>query len=228
MFRRFLFCRYINMNMSMKMFPESSVKHLYDNSNLPFASPDSSPCALSEALCAGDGGDGRGYETLLRWCKMIVAPYSLLHSIENFTTSWKDGLLFCAIISRFRPDLMYIHIRYTNMSCVLLPFCSFSISIDLFLLLFQRLCVSSTTKHSVRKHDQSDRDHALRFGPRRADHTRTLPQARHSRQAQRAASTRQAAQSLSQSENDRFAKRHVFLNCFSKLHTHKNCFEIDR
>lgn len=48
--------------------------------------------------------DGVHSQTLLRWCQIVVQPYGL--RIENFTTAWQDGLAFCAIIHRFRPDLM--------------------------------------------------------------------------------------------------------------------------
>jgi hypothetical protein len=45
------------------------------------------------------------WKTLLNWSQMVVQPYNI--KIENFTTSWRDGLAFCAIIHRFRMDLMY-------------------------------------------------------------------------------------------------------------------------
>jgi hypothetical protein len=42
---------------------------------------------------------------LLDWCKKVTRTYSNVN-IENFSTSWKDGLAFCAIIHSFKPDLM--------------------------------------------------------------------------------------------------------------------------
>lgn len=41
---------------------------------------------------------------LLAWCKEKVQPFGV--KINNFTTDWKDGLAFCALISSFRPELI--------------------------------------------------------------------------------------------------------------------------
>jgi len=50
-------------------------------------------------------------EGLLRWCQKCTASYDNV-DIVNFHTSWQDGLGFCALIHRHRPDL----IQYDQLS----------------------------------------------------------------------------------------------------------------
>ncbi|KAG1674560.1 EH domain-binding protein 1 [Nymphon striatum] len=42
---------------------------------------------------------------LLQWCKDVTNGYKGV-KVTNMTTSWRNGLAFCAIINHFRPDLI--------------------------------------------------------------------------------------------------------------------------
>ena len=91
--------RYLNLNRSLKSVQESQVKHLYDNTNEPINSFENIEIPAKRAK-----SDSVQPQTLLTWSQMVVQPYGVY--IENLTTSWKSGLALCAIIHRFRNDLM--------------------------------------------------------------------------------------------------------------------------
>lgn len=44
---------------------------------------------------------------LLKWCQMQTKGYEKYGvKVTNFTTSFKNGMAFCAMIHNYRPDLM--------------------------------------------------------------------------------------------------------------------------
>ena len=48
----------------------------------------------------------QGTKALEKWCRNVTEDYTDKVRILNMTTSWRNGLGFCAIIYHFRPELV--------------------------------------------------------------------------------------------------------------------------
>ncbi|TRY65247.1 hypothetical protein DNTS_014059, partial [Danionella cerebrum] len=60
---------------------------------------------ISEIHVTGESEDMTAKEKLLLWSQQTTEGYSGLHC-HNFTSSWRDGRLFNAILHKYRPDLV--------------------------------------------------------------------------------------------------------------------------
>ncbi|XP_077586323.1 dystonin isoform X14 [Stigmatopora nigra] len=60
---------------------------------------------ISEIHVTGESQDMTAKERLLLWSKQITEGYVGVRC-DNFTTSWRDGRLFNAIIHKYRPDMV--------------------------------------------------------------------------------------------------------------------------
>ncbi|MCI4376743.1 hypothetical protein PGIGA_G00191880 [Pangasianodon gigas] len=60
---------------------------------------------ISDIHVTGESEDMTAKERLLLWSQQMTEGYVGVHC-DNFTTSWKDGRLFNAIIHKHRPDLV--------------------------------------------------------------------------------------------------------------------------
>ncbi|XP_051256495.1 calponin homology domain-containing protein DDB_G0272472 isoform X12 [Dicentrarchus labrax] len=67
--------------------------------------PDPVPMVREEADGKDDAAEGlvNSSQSLLQWCQNITNGYRGV-KVTNFSTSWRNGLAFCAILHHFHPD----------------------------------------------------------------------------------------------------------------------------
>ncbi|XP_038565603.1 EH domain-binding protein 1-like isoform X9 [Micropterus salmoides] len=70
-----------------------------------FKSPDPIPAVREEADGKDDAAEDlvNSSQSLLQWCQDITKGYQGV-KVTNFSTSWRNGLAFCAILHHFHPD----------------------------------------------------------------------------------------------------------------------------
>ncbi|XP_054481844.1 EH domain-binding protein 1-like protein 1 isoform X2 [Anoplopoma fimbria] len=68
-------------------------------------SPQTAPMVREEADGKDDAAEGlvTSSQSLLQWCQDITNGYRGV-KVTNFSTSWRNGLAFCAILHNFHPD----------------------------------------------------------------------------------------------------------------------------
>ncbi|XP_033503385.1 smoothelin-like protein 1 [Epinephelus lanceolatus] len=80
----------------------------------PSADSKASPAVASAQKCPGAAPNVKNVkQMLLDWCRAKTEPYEGV-DIQNFSSSWRDGIAFCALVHRFFPDAFEYSILNPN------------------------------------------------------------------------------------------------------------------
>ncbi|XP_040906817.1 EH domain-binding protein 1 isoform X2 [Toxotes jaculatrix] len=83
----------------------SRLPTLLEEETTDINTPDPLPTVREEADGKDDTAEGlvNSSQSLLQWCQGITSGYQGV-KVTNFSTSWRNGLAFCAILHHFHPD----------------------------------------------------------------------------------------------------------------------------
>ncbi|XP_068455983.1 EH domain-binding protein 1-like protein 1 isoform X7 [Clinocottus analis] len=83
----------------------SRLPTLLEEETSDLKSPQPAPMVREEADGKDDAAEGlvTSSQSLLQWCQDITNGYRGI-KVTNFSTSWRNGLAFCAILHHFHPD----------------------------------------------------------------------------------------------------------------------------
>ncbi|XP_026195867.1 smoothelin [Anabas testudineus] len=103
---------------SMNQQPSTNKPTVGASPSTPFtraASSKTSPAVASAQKClpAAAPNAKNVKQMLLDWCRAKTEPYEGV-DIQNFSSSWKDGIAFCALVHRFFPDAFEYSILNPN------------------------------------------------------------------------------------------------------------------
>lgn len=66
-------------------------------------------CSFLLSTYTSDFNTLKSHKSLKQWLKKQIEPYGI--KVVDLSSSWSSGLALCALIHRFRPDLMYVDIH---------------------------------------------------------------------------------------------------------------------